>query len=100
MSPVSPHGDYQQVRQSKEGNAMAEELRRVFGESAEEVVEREMRGNVGEETVRERAWKAGAAPSETEVAEQNLDHAVLRSWCPRCVTGRAESYGHVKKVQD
>ena len=29
-----------------------------------------------------------------------MDHAVFRSWCPHCVKGRAESYGHVKKVKD
>ena len=58
---------------------MEEEFRRVFGESAEEVVEREMRGDVGEEAVRARARKTGAVPSEKEVEEHNLDHAVLRS---------------------
>ena len=79
---------------------MEEEFRRVFGESAEEVVEREMRGDVGEEAVRARARKTGAVPSEKEVEEHNLDHAAFRSWCPRCVKGRAESCGHVKKVQN
>ena len=79
---------------------MEEEFRRVFGESAEEVVEREMRGDVGEEVAQARPRKTGAVPSEKEVEEHNLDHAVFRSWCPRCVKGRAESYGRVKKVQN
>ena len=79
---------------------MEEEFRRVFGESAEEVVERERRGDVGEEAVRARARKAEIAPSDREVEEHNLDHAVFRSWCPHCVKGRAESCGHVKKAQD
>ena len=33
-------------------------------------------------------------PSAREVEEHNLDHAVFRSWCPHCVKGRAEAYGH------
>ena len=70
---------------------MEEEFRRVFGESAEEVVERERRGEVGEEAVRARARKTGAVPSEKEVEEHNLDHAAFRSWCPHCVKGGAES---------
>ena len=50
--------------------------------------------------MRARARKTGAAPSQKEVEEHNLDHGVFRSWCPHCVKGRAESYGHVKKVQN
>ncbi len=43
MGAVSPHEDDQQVGEGKEGGvAMEEKLRRVFGESAEEVVEREV----------------------------------------------------------
>ncbi len=38
----------------------------MFGESAEEVVERERRGDVGEEVAQARARKTGAAPSEKE----------------------------------
>ena len=78
---------------------MEEEFRRVFGESAEEVVEQERRGDVGEEAARARARKAEIAPSDKEVEERNLDHAVFRCWCPHCVKGRAESCGHVKKAQ-
>ncbi len=55
---------------------MEEELRRVFGESTEEVVERERPGGVGEEAVRARARKTEAVPSQREVEERNLDHAV------------------------
>ncbi len=29
-----------------------------------------------------------------------MDHAALRSWCPQCVKGRAESCGHVTKLQN
>ncbi len=46
------------------------------------------------------ARKTGAVPSEKEAEEQNLDHAVLRSWFPRCVHGRAESRGHAKKAHN
>ena len=75
---------------------MEEEFRRVFGEGTKEVVERE----VGEEAVRAKARKTEPVPSQREVEEHNLDHGVFRSWCPHCVKGRAESYGHVKKVQN
>ena len=75
---------------------MEEEFQRVFGESTEEVFERERRGDVGEEAVRARARKTGAMPCEKEVEARNLDRAAFRSWCE----GRAESHGHVKKVQN
>ena len=75
---------------------MEEDFQRVFGESTKEVVERE----IGEEAVQAKARKTGAVPSQREVEEHNLDHGVFRSWCPHCVKGRAESYGHVKKVQN
>ncbi len=65
----------------------------MFGESAEEVVEREIRSDVGEEAVRARARKTDAVPSEKEVEERNLDHAVFRSRRPRCVTNRADCTG-------
>ncbi len=40
-----------------------------------------------------------AAPGSKEVEEHNLDQAAFRSWCPRCVTGGADSYGHTRKAQ-
>ena len=49
---------------------------------------------VGAEAVRTRARRTEIVPSAREVEEHNLDHAVFRSWCPHCVKGRAESYGH------
>ncbi len=64
MSAVSAHQEDQQGKKDRAGDAVGEDFRRVFGESAEEVVERRMRGDVGEETVRARAKKTGAAPSE------------------------------------
>ena len=63
----------------------------MFGESAEEVVERQKRDAVGEEAVRARARKTEAVPSQREVEEHNWGHGVFRSWCPHCVAGRAES---------
>ncbi len=27
-----------------------------------------------------------------------MDHAVCRRWCPYCVNGRAESWGHVQRA--
>ncbi len=52
----------------------------------------------GEEVVRARARRVGTVPSEKEVEERNMDHGVLRSWCPHCVKGRAEAFGRVRKV--
>ena len=52
------------------------------------------------EAVWARARKTEAEPSEREVEEQNQDYVMFRSWCPHCKKGRAESYGHVKKVQN
>ncbi len=63
--------------------------RRVFGEIAEQVVD--WRGEVGDEAAWARAGKAEIAPSDEEVERCNLDHAVFRSWCPRCMEGRLES---------
>ena len=67
-----------------------------FEEEAKGAVERE----VGEEAARAKTRKTEPAPSQREVEEHNLDHGGFRSWCPHCVKGRAESYGHVKKVQN
>ena len=44
-----------------------------------------------------RARNTAVVPSSKEVEEHNLDHAVFRSWCPHCVKGRAESYGHRRR---
>ncbi len=49
--------------------------------------------------MRASARKTEAVPSEKELEEHDLDNAVFRSWCPRCVKGRAESHGHAKHVQ-
>ena len=44
--------------------------------------------------MRTKARSTETVPSAREVEEHNLDHAVFRSWCPHCVKGRAEAYGH------
>ncbi len=72
----------------------------MVGESTEEVVERQRGGEVGEEAVRATARKTEAVPSQRKVEERNLGHAGFRSWRPCCVRGRAESCGHVQKVQN
>jgi len=41
-----------------------------------------------------RMRKTEAVPSAKEVDEHNVDHAIFRSWCPHCVKGRGEAYGH------
>ena len=71
---------------------MESEFERVFGEKVGEVKEE---AEV-EEGVRARARKTEAVPSVKEVEEHNLEHSVCRSWCPHCVKGRAEAYGHRK----
>ena len=40
--------------------------------------------------------KTEAVPSDKEVEEHNVDHAVFRAWCPHCVKGRGEAYGLMK----
>ncbi len=55
---------------------MEEEFRRVFGESAEEVVAKEGEEGAGEEAVRARALGAVTALSEKEVEEHRFDHGV------------------------
>ncbi len=97
VSDVSPHEHDQQVEKEKDGDKMEEESRRAFGESSEEVVER--RGDEGEEAVQARARKVEITPSD-EVVEPNFDHAVVRSWCPHCAKGKAESYRHARRVKD
>jgi hypothetical protein len=83
----------------RERDKMEEEFRRVFGESSEEVVDRERQGDAGEEAERARARKSEIVPTDKEVEERKLDHAVFRSWCPHRVKGRAGSYGHVRKAR-
>ncbi len=96
MSAVSPHEDSLKEQDGKREDAMEEDVQRALGEGTKEVGERE----IGEQAVRARARKTGAVPSQKEVEEHNLDHGVFRSWCPHCVKGRAESYGHAKKAQN
>ncbi len=50
--------------------------------------------------MRAKARRTEAAPSEREGEEHNFDHAVFGSWRPGCTRRSAESYGHVKKVQN
>jgi hypothetical protein len=69
----------------------------MLGEEAEGAA-CEKREGVGEEVARARARRMEAVPSAKGVEEHNLDHVASRSWCPHCVKGRAESYGHAKKV--
>ena len=57
------------------------------GESMEE-------DTTAEEGVVAKTRKTETVPSAKEVEEHNVDHGVFRQWCPHCVKGRAESYGH------
>ncbi len=45
-----------------------------------------------------RARKVEAVPSKKEVEGRNVDHAVFRSWRPRCVKVRAEAHGRGKRA--
>ena len=58
----------------------------------EEETEREREEQSEEHRVRMRSTEA--VPSEREVDEHNVDHATFRAWCPHCVKGRGEAYGH------
>ncbi len=46
------------------------------------------------------ARKVFAVPNMQEAEEHSLDHAVVRSWCPHCVKGRAEGCGHEKRGEE
>ena len=81
------------MTEAKEG--LEDSFEKVFGQSVEEAI-REERG-VGEEGPRPKVRTTEAVPSEREAEEHNVDHGVFRSWCPHCVKGRAESYGHKNK---
>ena len=37
------------------------------------------------------------APTLQEVEEHNITHMPFRSWCPRCVTGKAQERPHRKQ---
>ncbi len=74
MKPVSPPVDAQQAEMS-EGS-------------------KEERGKENQEAVRAKARKTETDLSTREVEEYSLDHAAFRSWRPRCMKGRGESYGH------
>jgi hypothetical protein len=100
MNAVSPRERVQQGTKNKEGDAAEEEFGRLFGDSAEEAVERKRRGDVGEKTAPARARKTKAAPSKKEVEVRNLDRAAIRSWYSRWMKGPADSRGHVEKAQD
>ncbi len=98
VSAVSPHEDDRQGDEEQEGGGTEDEeemFKKVFGESVDEAL-REM----SEEGVGAKATKVEAVPSKKEVEEHNLDHAVLRSWHPHCVKGRADAYGHKKRGGD
>ncbi len=69
-----------------------EMFEQVFGQSIEETL-----SETSEEGVSARARKVKAAPNKKEVVGYNLDHAMFRSWCPHCMKGRAEAYGHRKR---
>ena len=50
-----------------------------------------------EEAERPKYRKTGDEPTPEEIEEHNIDHGVFRAWCPHCVKGRAEAYGHKSK---
>ncbi len=77
---------------------MEERFAKVFGETVEDALEA-LRETFEEANVA-RARKTDAVHSAKEVEEHNLDHSVFRSWCPHCVKGRAEAYGHRSSNND
>ena len=47
-----------------------------------------------EEGEKVRFRRTDEEPTSREVEEHNVDHAVIRAWCPHCVKGKAAAYGH------
>ena len=74
-----------------------ESVRPRVDEEMEDVGDGE--GGVAEEVVAPKVRKVVAEPTEQEVEEHNVDHAVFRSWCPHCVKGKGVSYGH-RRVEE
>ncbi len=70
-------------------------FKKVLGESVGETLR-----EASEEGVAARARKVEAVPSQKEVEDHNLDHAVFRRWCPHRVKGRAEACGHKKRDKE
>ncbi len=58
---------------------MEEEFRGMYGESSEEVIERERQRDVGENNGASESQEGGEVPSDKEVEEHNLDHTVFGS---------------------
>ena len=61
---------------------------------AKDESDRESEEDGQSEELRVRVRKTEAVPSDREVDEHNVDHATFRAWCPHCVKGRGEAYGH------
>ncbi len=54
--------------------------------------EREREREDPSEGHRVRMRKTVAVPSDRELEEHNVDHAMFHAWCPHCVKGRWEAY--------
>ena len=48
----------------------------------------------GEEARRPEVLRDPGAPTPKEVEEHNVTHMPFRSWCPHCVSGKAQSRHH------
>ena len=67
------------------------EVGEVEGEDFEEIVCEEKEG---EEARAPEVLRDPGAPTAKEIEEHNTTHLPLRSWCPRCVTGKAQDRPH------
>ncbi len=100
MSAVGPReGEQPSEKMEQEGESDVEEkFMKVFGERVEDTLE--ALKEKSEEANAAKGGKTEAVPSAKEVEENSLDQSVSRSWCPRCVKGRAEAYGHRSSKTD
>ena len=60
--------------------------------------EREAKEEEGEEGTKPKYRRLEPEPTQEEVEEHNIDHAVFRNWCPHCVKGRAVAFPHTKVI--
>jgi hypothetical protein len=96
-SAVSPKADVEREIHDVEDEAMKSEAQ----------VGQEEKGGHEEsgqqesiEEVKPKIRKEYNKPTEEEVREHEIDHAVFKAWCPHCVKGKAVSFGHYKVKSD
>ena len=72
------------------------EVGEVEGEDFEEI---ECENKESEEARAPEVLRDPGAPTAKEIEEHNTTHLPFRSWCPHCVTGKAQDRPHRMKKE-